>query len=79
MRPSGAQEDDLWTVPGDSNGTAERTSESVYDNWTNQTASISPNHLDFTKVVVCLRTEYTGEWGQLDIDDVRIANTPNWS
>ncbi len=38
------------------------------------TVSISSIYRNFTRVVVRLHHEYDGRWGQIDIDDIRIAN-----
>ncbi|MCK4275250.1 MAG: hypothetical protein KAX78_01970, partial [Phycisphaerae bacterium] len=39
------------------------------------TLPVSSSYRDFTKLVVYLKHAYTGDWGQLDIDDIRIATT----
>ncbi len=72
--------------PGDPNGNDKKTVELVYNRLTDQvecfyegaskgTLSVSSSYRDFTKLVVYLKHAYAGGWGQLDIDDVRIANT----
>ncbi len=42
------------------------------------TISFGPNYRDFTRVIVQLVNAYDGNYGQIDIDNIRIADTPTW-
>ncbi|MCK4277083.1 MAG: PKD domain-containing protein, partial [Phycisphaerae bacterium] len=75
-----------FSTPGNANGNDKKTVELVYNRLTDQvecffegvskgTLSVSSSYRDFTKLVVYLKHVYDGTWGQLDIDDIRIANT----
>ena len=57
--------------------------ECFYDDVSMGTVSIGAGYDDLTRVVVNLTDAYsefgeppTSLWGQLDVDDIRIANTP---
>jgi len=75
-----------FAAPGNPNGNAKKTVELVYDRQNDTVEcfyegvskgvmSVDPSYRDFTKVVIYLKTPWDGDWGQLDMDDVRIANT----
>ncbi len=75
-----------FSTPGDPNGNDKKTVELVYNRLTDQvecfyegaskgTLSVSSSYRDFTKIVVYMKHAYDGTWGQLDMDDIRIANT----
>ena len=76
-----------FDAPGAASGTAKKTIELVYDRVNNTiecfyegvsngTLSVDASYADFNKVVIYLKTGYDGSSGRLDIDDIRIANTP---
>ena len=49
--------------------------ECFYEGASMGTFGLSSSYRDFTRVVVYLKTAYDGLNGQLNIDDIRIANT----
>ena len=49
--------------------------ECFYEGASMGTVGLSSSYRDFTRVVVYLKTAYDGSNGQLNIDDIRIANT----
>jgi len=76
-----------FAAPGPANGDDLKQIVLVYDRVKNEvecfyqgaskgTISIDASYRDFTRVVVRLMNEYDGWWGQLDVDDIRIAGTP---
>ena len=76
-----------YSSPGPASGDDLKQIELVYNRVTDQvecfyegvskgTVSVDPSYRNFTRVVVRLYNYYDGWWGQLDIDDIRIANTP---
>ena len=52
------------------------TVECFYEGISKGTFGVSPSYRNFTRLVVGLYNYYDGWWGQLDIDDIHIANSP---
>ncbi len=50
--------------------------ECLYEGVSKGTLSVSLSHRNFTRVVVHLYNYDNGWWGQMDIDDVRVASSP---
>ena len=50
--------------------------ECIYEGVSMGVVNVTAADRDFTRVIVVLINEYAGWWGQLDIDDLRIASTP---
>jgi len=74
-------------TPGDPNGAGLKQIELVYDRVNDEvecfyegqskgTIDVSSGYRNFTRVIVHLYHAYTGSYGQLDVDDVRVATTP---
>ena len=79
-----------FTNPPDPNGYDLKQVELVYNRLTNQvecfyegssmgTFSVSAGYSNFTRVVIHLKNHYDGFWGQIDINDLRIASGPSGS
>ena len=76
-----------FTDPPDPNGFDMKLVELVYNRLTSQVEcfyegasmgsySVSASYSDFTRVVIHLKNHYDGNWGQIDIDDIRIGSSP---
>ncbi|MCK4276646.1 MAG: hypothetical protein KAX78_09035, partial [Phycisphaerae bacterium] len=50
--------------------------ECFYEGVSKGTVGISSSYRNFTRVLVRLYNHYDGDWGQIDIDEIRIANSP---
>jgi len=51
--------------------------ECVYEGVSKEAVSVGREFRDFTQVGVYIMRPYTGTWGQLDVDGIRIADTPS--
>ena len=80
---------DSLAAPGPAAGWAYKNIQLVYNRTTDQldyyyegtlkgSVTLDPKYRDFTRVLVQLRNEYDGLPGQIDIDNIRIADTPTW-
>ena len=50
--------------------------ECIHEGVSHGTVSLPSSYRDLTRVVVELRSEYHGSWGQIDLDDLLITNAP---
>jgi len=50
------------------------TVECIYEGASKGALSVSGSYRDFTRVLVRLNNHWDGDWGQIDIDDIRVAN-----
>ena len=50
--------------------------ECFYDGGSKGTFGISSSYRNFTRVLVRLYNHYDADWGQIDIDEIRISNSP---
>ena len=76
-------------VPGPAAGWAYKDIQLVYNRLTGQldyyyegnlkgSITLDAKYADFTRVIVKLVNPYDGSPGQIDIDNIRIADTPTW-
>jgi len=76
-----------FSNPGSADGNDKKTVELIYDRVDDEveciyqglskgTVTLGSEYRDFTRVVVNLVNEFDGWYGQLNVDDIRIASTP---